>query len=76
MTIPLSLYVLMQSLFVFDRYLYVNMYLFFAYIYIYISSLIKDLGLGSDHMDKSVSQEQSGGEGYQTPSDPALSLHR
>ena len=35
-----------------------------------MSSPIKDQGLGPDHMDKSVAQEQSSSEGYETPSDP------
>ena len=35
-----------------------------------MSSPIKDQGLGPDHMDKSVAQEQSSSEGYETPGDP------
>jgi hypothetical protein len=46
--------------------------LIIAYLYIYssMSSPTKDQGLGPDHMDKSVAQEQSSSEGYETPSDP------
>jgi hypothetical protein len=39
-----------------------------------MSSPIKDQGLGPNHMDQSVSQEQSGGERYQRPSDPFPSI--
>jgi hypothetical protein len=46
------------------------------YIYNSMSSLIKDQRLESDHMDKSVSQEQSVGEGYQTSSVPCPSIDR
>jgi hypothetical protein len=46
---------------------YVNMYL---YLYSSMSYPIKDQGLGPDHMDKSVAQEQSSSEGYEMPSDP------
>jgi hypothetical protein len=35
-----------------------------------MSSPTKDQGLGPDHMDKSVAQEESSSEGYETPSDP------
>jgi hypothetical protein len=48
----------------------------YLYIYSSISSPIKDKGLGPDHMDKLVSQEQFGGEGYRTPSDPCPSIDR
>jgi hypothetical protein len=41
-----------------------------------MSSPIKDQGLRPDHMDKSVAQEQSSGEGYETPSDPCPSIDR
>jgi hypothetical protein len=41
-----------------------------------MSSPIKDQGLEPEHMDKSVPQEQSGSEGYQTPSDPCPSIDR
>lgn len=42
----------------------------YLYIYSSMSSPIKDQGLVPDHMDKSVAQEQSSSEGYETPSDP------
>jgi hypothetical protein len=35
-----------------------------------MSSPTKNQGLGPDHMDKSVAQEESSSEGYETPSDP------
>jgi hypothetical protein len=60
----------------------VNMYLTIAYVFIYIyiyssmSSSIKDQGLGLDHINKSVSKEQSSDEGYETPSDRAPSIDR
>jgi hypothetical protein len=55
----------------------VNTYLLLLmYMYNSMSSPIKDQGLGSDHMNKSVSQEQSVGEGYQTPSVPCPSIDR
>jgi hypothetical protein len=41
-----------------------------------MSSPIKDQGLEPEHMDNSVPQEQSSGEGYQTPSDPCPSIDR
>jgi hypothetical protein len=37
-----------------------------------MSSPIKGQGLGSDHMDKSVSKEQPNDEGYERHNDPAL----
>jgi hypothetical protein len=46
------------------------------YIYSSMSYPIKDQGLELEHMCKSVPQEQSGGEGYQTPSDPCPSIDR
>jgi hypothetical protein len=46
------------------------------HIYSSMSSLIKDQGLGPNHMDNSISQEQSGGERYQMPSNPILSIDR
>jgi hypothetical protein len=42
----------------------------YLYIYSSMSSPTKDQGLGPDHMDKSVAQEESSSEGYETPSDP------
>jgi hypothetical protein len=48
----------------------------YMYIYSSMSSPIKDQGLVPNHMDKSVSQEQFGGQGYQTPSDPRPSIDR
>jgi hypothetical protein len=42
----------------------------YLYIYSSMSSPTKDQGLGLDHMDKSVAQEESSSEGYETPSDP------
>ena len=35
-----------------------------------MSSPTKDQRFGPDHMDKSVAQEESSSEGYETPSDP------
>jgi hypothetical protein len=40
------------------------------YIYSSMSSVNKDQGLMSDHMNKGVSQEHSSDEGYETPIDP------
>jgi hypothetical protein len=55
----------------------VIMYLIIAFEYIYSSmSSIKDQGLGPDHMDKSVSQEQSISEGYKMFSDPGPTIDR
>ena len=48
----------------------------YLYIYSSMSSPIKDQGLVPDHMDKSVAQEESSSEGYETPSDPTPSIDR
>lgn len=42
----------------------------YLYIYSSMSSPIKDQDLVPEHMDKSVAQEKSSSEGYETPSDP------
>jgi hypothetical protein len=41
-----------------------------------MSSPIKDQGLGPNHMDKSVAQEQSSDEGYETPNNLCPTIDR
>ena len=41
-----------------------------------MSSVNKDQGLMSDHMNKGICQEHSSDEGYETPTDPCPSIDR